>query len=85
MVSRGGTFCGVPDILVRVEKSEDFQKAAEFIQAVFSYQITNRKGLAPGTELPYDDKSVFKFTLPPQVEVPFPVFGCLLAEKNTKD
>ncbi len=84
MVTRGLTFCGLPDIVIRVEKQEEANMCAQLLQSAFSFQIVNRKSFTLGEKVDLDEDSYIEFSEPPQIQCPFPTFGCLLAKVMPK-
>ena len=81
MISRGLTFCGLPDILFKLDAQEEMQVAQRFIEGALAVQISNRQAFNLDMVVEYDENTSYKLVAPPQIQVPFPTFGCLFAEK----
>lgn len=84
MMSRGFTFCGFADVLIKLDSEADVPFSAQFIEGCISFQISNQTAFNVGNEIAMDENVSFRFVEPPQIRVPFQSFGCLLAEKIDK-
>lgn len=84
LISRGFTFCGLPDILVKLDSEQDVQLVAQFVEASLAFQISNRQMFGVGSTIDFDENITFSFSNPPNMQVPMPTYGCLLAVKSDK-